>query len=154
MDTGQSILVREAIEADDGQIARLADDARMGPLSDRGVVFVAADAHDPERLLGFVRIVEAEGSFYVNPIVVAADGRGRGVGRLLMEHMRARFGRLLFVARGEAVPFYEALGCAPVSWNVIAPLIAEDCNGCVERASCCPQPMASDAAPLTQAVSE
>lgn len=149
MNAGQSILVREAIEADAAQITRLADDARMGPLSDRGVVFVAEDVHEPGLILGFIRIVEAEGSSYVNPIVVAAEGQGRGVGRLLMERMRVRFGRLLFVARGEAVPFYEALGCAPVAWNVIAPLIAEDCEGCVERATCRPRPMAFDAAPLT-----
>lgn len=147
MDTERPIFVREAIEADNTQIAHLADQAHMGPLSDRGVVFVAEDVRDPRRVLGFIRIVEAEDARYVNPIVVAAEGQGRGVGRLLMEHMRARFGRLLFVARGEAVPFYDTLGCVPVSWDDIAPLIAEDCDDCADRASCRPQPMAFDRTP-------
>ena len=147
MNTEQSIIVRKAVEADKAQIAQLADEAHMGSLSDRGIVFVAEDPSNPEHLLGFIRIVEAEDAWYVNPIVVAADGQGRGVGRLLMERMCMRFGRLLFVARSEAIPFYDALGCTPVSWDDIAPLIAEDCDDCAERASCHPQPMAFNRTP-------
>ena len=130
--------IREATQQDAAAIARLAEDAGMGTLTPRGTSYVALDG---DRIVGFIRIVEAEGHWYVNPIVVDASARRLGVGRALMQDARARYGELLFVARGHAVPFYEALGCEEVARDRISPDLGEDCDTSPDVATCCPVPM-------------
>lgn len=130
--------VRRATADDAAFIARLAAEADMGVLSPKGTSYVAW--RGGERL-GFVRIVEADGRPYVNPIVVDAAARGLGAGEALMRFAGERYGTLGLIARGTAVPFYERLGGAPVPWGAIAGEIAADCDGCPDRAACNPTPM-------------
>lgn len=137
-------------------IARLALQAGMGALSDRGVSFVAVEdgasgaargaggEGESAGVLGFVRIVRSAGRDYICPIVVDASAQGGGVGQALMTFAHERFGTLRFVARGEAVPFYESLGCRETSWSDIALDISSDCVDCPDRAGCAPQPMVWD----------
>ncbi|MEE0706078.1 MAG: GNAT family N-acetyltransferase [Adlercreutzia sp.] len=110
----------------------------MGELSDRGVTWVAERDH---HILGFIRLLEDAGQWYVNPVVVDSSYRREGLGAALMLFAHKRYGELRFVARGYAVPFYEALGCENIPWDVIAPLVADDCDGCSMLATCHPQPM-------------
>ena len=119
-------------------VARLAEDAGMGTLTPRGTSYVALDG---DRIVGFIRIVKAEGDRYVSPIVVDPQARRLGVGRALMQDARARYGALLFVARGPAVPFYTALGCEQVERERISPDLGEDCDTCPDFAACRPVPM-------------
>lgn len=130
--------IREAEAGDADIIARLVDEAGMGTLTPRGTSHVALSKGC---VVGFIRIVEAEGAQYVSPIVVDARTRKLGVGRALMEYARERYGTLLFVARGNAVPFYMALGCKPVARECISPDLGEDCDACSDFATCCPVPM-------------
>lgn len=132
------LLVRPADAGDAPLIARLAAEADMGELSNRGCVYVAECADES---VGFIRLLEDSGVWYVNPIVVDAAHRRKGIGEALMRFARNRVGELRFVARGYAVPFYEALGCETLSWEAIAPLVADDCNGCEMLPDCHPQPM-------------
>ena len=133
-------------------IARLAAEAGMGSLSDRGVSFVAVEGGAADRegdvgsgkVLGFIRIVRSAERDYVCPIVVDPCAQGRGVGVALMDFAHKRFGTLRFVARGSAVPFYESLGCRETSWSDIALDISSDCVDCPDRAGCAPQPMVWD----------
>ncbi len=133
-----TLAIREATERDGDAIARLAEDAGMGTLTPRGTSYVALSEG---RIVGFIRIVEAEGSWYISPIVVDARARRLGVGRALMEDARARYGALLFVARGPAVPFYTALGCEQVARERISSDLGEDCDTCPDFATCSPVPM-------------
>ncbi|WP_417133884.1 GNAT family N-acetyltransferase [Rubneribacter badeniensis] len=133
-----ALLVRPASESDAATIARLAEEAGMGVLTPRGIAYVAVSEG---RVVGFIRIVEAGGDRYVNPIVVAASAQRQGVGRALMEEARTRYGALLFVARGSAVPFYTALGCERVGRERISPALGEDCDTCPDLATCSPVPM-------------
>ena len=105
--------IREATQQDAAAIARLAEDAGMGTLTPRGTSYVALSEG---RIVGFIRIVKAEGD-------------------------RARYGALLFVARGPAVPFYTALGCEQVERERISPDLGEDCDTCPDFAACRPVPM-------------
>ena len=107
--------IREATQQDAAAIARLAEDAGMGTLTPR--------------------------DRYVSPIVVDPQARRLGVGRALMQDARARYGALLFVARGPAVPFYTALGCEQVERERISPDLGEDCDTCPDFAACRPVPM-------------
>ena len=132
------LTIREATGQDADTIARLAEDAGMGTLTPRGTSYVALSEG---RIVGFIRIVEAEGSWYISPIVVDPQARRLGVGRALMEDARARYGALLFVARGPAVPFYTALGCEQVAPERISPDLGEDCDACPDFATCRPVPM-------------
>lgn len=129
---------REATPADAKAIAALAAEASVGELSDRGRSFVV---ECEGTVAGFIRLVKAEGCWYVNPVVVASDHRRTGLGALLMRFARDRFGELRFVARGYAVPFYEALGCEQIGWDAIAPIIAADCDGCEAAPTCRATPM-------------
>lgn len=133
-----SLTIRKATEHDALAIATLAENAGMGTLTPRGTTFVATVE---DVVAGFIRIVEAEGAPYVNPIVVDTHARRAGIGRALMHEARAQYGALLFVARGHAVPFYEALGCQRVAWERISPDLGEDCDTCPDFATCRPVPM-------------
>lgn len=133
-----TLTIREATERDGDTIARLAEDAGMGTLTPRGTSYVALSEG---RIVGFIRIVEADGSWYISPIVVDPQARRLGVGRALMEDARARYGALLFVARGPAVPFYAALGCEQVACERISPDLGEDCDTCPDLVICSPVPM-------------
>ena len=73
--------------------------------------------------------------------MVDPQARRLGVGRALMQDARARYGALLFVARGPAVPFYTALGCEQVERERISPDLGEDCDTCRDFAACRPVPM-------------
>lgn len=132
------LTIREATESDDEAITRLTADANMGTLTPRGRAFIAECTG---QVLGFIRIVEAEGHPYVTPIVVDTQARRSGVGRALMDDARSRYGALLFVARGEAVPFYEALGCERVPAELISSELGEDCDTCPDFTTCGPVPM-------------
>lgn len=132
------LVVREAAAADAAFIGRLAAEADMGELSDRGRTYVAERGGAP---VGFIRLLEDKGMWYVNPVVVDATHRREGIGEVLMRYACDRFGELRFVARGYAVPFYEALGCENVPWEAIAPVVADDCDGCDLLPDCHPQPM-------------
>lgn len=133
-----AFLIRPPAPEDVNRIAALAEEADMGELSDRGVTWVAERDH---YILGFIRLLEDAGQWYVNPVVVDSSHRREGVGAALMRFARQRYGELRFVARGYAVPFYEALGCEDIPWESIAPLVADDCDGCSMLATCHPQPM-------------
>lgn len=132
------VILRAATPDDAAAIAALAAEASVGALSDRGRSFVA-ERHGT--VAGFIRLVEAEGCWYVNPVVVAAEHHRTGLGALLMHFAHERFGELRFVARGYAVPFYEALGCEKIGWDAIAPIIAADCDGCEAVPTCRATPM-------------
>lgn len=133
-----TITIREATEQDAPRIAQLVADAGMGTLTPRGRSYLA---ECDGRTVGFIRIVEAAGEPYVSPIIVDASARRLGIGRALMEFARTRYGALLFVARGHAAPFYEALGCEQVARERISPELGEDCDSCAEFATCRPVPM-------------
>lgn len=130
--------VRPADAGDAPFIARLAAEADMGELSNRGCMYIAECASES---VGFIRLLEDSGVWYVNPVVVDAAHRRKGIGEALMRFARNRVGELRFVARGYAVPFYEALGCEALSWEAIAPLVADDCDGCEMLPDCHPRPM-------------
>lgn len=137
-DAAAAITVREATERDGLDIARLVAEVGMDALSPGGRAFMAERAG---RVVGFIRVVEADGRPYVSPVIVDAQARHAGVGRTLMNHARSRYGALLLVARGNAVPFYEALGCERVPEASISPELGEDCDHCSDRAACGPVPM-------------
>ena len=78
---------------------------------------------------------------HVNPVVVYQPWRGFGVGEALTEDALSRFEELRLVSRGSSLAFYQAEGFEPVAWELIAPAVAADCDGCEMRSECNPQPM-------------
>ena len=130
--------MRKATESDQPDIARLACEAGMGELTPRGRSYIATDG---SRTLGFVRVVQIEGKHFVEPIVVDASVRRLGIGSKLMEYIQQRYEVLRFVARGNAVLFYESLGCKRTIWSEIASIISSDCLHCPDFDSCNPIPM-------------
>lgn len=133
-----NLTLRAATTSDTDAIARLATEADIDELSNRGCFFVA---EQDDEMIGFIRLVEADGIWHVNPVVVTSSRRRTGIGAMLMRFARSHFGELRFVARGYAVPFYEALGCESVAWDAIAPLIAADCDDCSMAPTCGATPM-------------
>lgn len=132
------LCIRPATLEDAERIALLAREADMGELSARGITWAAECS---QKVVGFIRLLEDRGQWYVNPVVVDPAYRRKGVGAALMAFAHKRYGELRFVARGYAVPFYEALGCENVPWDAIAPIVADDCDECSMLATCHPQPM-------------
>lgn len=130
--------IRTADERDARAIAALAEQAGMGELS---TIDGSLVAEDNGRILGFIRISIIGGIAYVNPVVVSPDAQRSGIGQALMEAARSKHGELRFVARGGALPFYEAMECEKLDWSDIAETIASDCPTCGDLESCNPVPM-------------
>lgn len=134
----EELVIRPAESHDLDTVAQLAQEADMGTLSDRGLTYVADQGGS---VVGFIRLLEDEGLWYVNPVVVAEAHRHKGIGQALMLFAHKRYGELRFVARGSAVAFYRALGCREIPWDAIAPVVADDCDGCSLLENCRPLPM-------------
>lgn len=98
-------------------------------------------AEEAGRVVGFIRLEVAGQQPYIRPVVVAPSAQGRGIGRLLIEHVRSQFSELRVVARGQAVGFYDSLGFKPVGWENIPLSFYQECEVCPELAQCRPQPL-------------
>lgn len=133
-------LIRPFEPADEQAVVVLGEAAGMGILKGFEHTAVAQDASG-ETVLGFCRIRIFDGIAYVNPLVIADQARGMGIGSALMLHCADLYGELRLVARGYAVPFYRSLGCTLAQWDDIAPEVAQDCPACPDAAVCRPQPM-------------
>jgi predicted GNAT family N-acyltransferase len=89
----------------DGQLAAEADQLHLG-------------AWDGTRAVGCLLLVaQGGGAAQMRQVAVAADARGRGIGRLLVaeaeaESLRRGWTRMLLHARDAAIPFYLKLGYA------------------------------------------
>lgn len=138
---GVNVQLRPARDADMDYVNAYAAWEGMDAIPSPEGVTVAVNEDDVP--IGFVRVwVDPQnGQAYVNPIVLYQPWRGFGIGRLLMEDVHERFGSIRLVSRGVSIPFYRALGYEDVEWELIAPEIASDCDGCEMREECTPQPM-------------
>ena len=138
---GVNVQLRPARDADMDYVNAYAAWEGMDAIPSPEGVTVAVNEDDVP--IGFVRVwVDPQnGQAYVNPIVLYQPWRGFGIGRLLMEDVHERYGSIRLVSRGVSIPFYHALGYADIEWELIAPEIAGDCDGCEMREECTPQPM-------------
>ena len=135
------VRLRQAREADMDYINAYAAWEGMDAIPSTEGVTVAVNEDDIP--VGFVRVwVDPQaGQAYVNPIVLYAPWRGRGIGRTMMDDVHKRYGSIRLVSRGVSIPFYRALGYTDIDWELICPEIAGDCDGCEMREECTPQPM-------------
>ena len=133
--------LRPARESDMAYVNAYAAREGMDAIPSEESVTVAVNEDDVP--IGFVRawVDPQTGQAYVNPIVVYEPWRGFGIGRMLMDDVRERYGGIRLVSRGTSLAFYRALGYTDIGWELIAPEIASDCDGCPMREECAPQPM-------------
>lgn len=133
--------LRDARDSDAELINFYASSEGMDVMPNMERIRVAVNEDD--QVVGFCRIQEsADGTAYVNPIVVSALWQGFGVGRALIEDAHAREGTLCLVSRGPITGFYRKLGFVDLSWDEAdLEAASEDCDNCIHRAECQPQPM-------------
>jgi len=86
----------------------------------------------------------------LRPLVVAASYRGCGVGRRILESIMLADKPTGLVARGEAVTFYKTLGFSRSDWKIMPASQRAECEDCLNRAECKPQPMIHIPAEPTQ----
>jgi N-acetylglutamate synthase-like GNAT family acetyltransferase len=103
-------------------------------------------AEDGDALAGLARIEYAAGTAYLRPIVVASAYRGHGVGRSLIDTLRARDDQIWVVARGNAAGFYESLGFQPMDWEMVEPAFQAECAECLDSGTCNPIAMRTQGA--------
>ena len=99
----------------EGQYAAMVAGYRVGPdYIEAHKVFVAVDTDDPEgRVLGFYSLVLVPPE--LDLLFVADGAQGRGIGRLLVEHMKAEaraagLDRVRVVSHPPAEGFYRRVG--------------------------------------------
>ena len=98
-------------------------------------------AMEEETIAGCGRLEDHGHFVMLRPLVVAEQYRGRGVGKLILQGIMPADKPTVLVARGEAIAFYKAMGFSHTGWNTVsAPQIAE-CESCLNRTECMPQPM-------------
>jgi N-acetylglutamate synthase-like GNAT family acetyltransferase len=86
--------------------------------------------------------LEDQGHFVMlRPLVVAEPYRGRGVGRLILQEIMSADKPMVLVARGKAIAFYKAMGFSHTDWNAVPASQIAECESCLNRAECMPQPM-------------
>jgi N-acetylglutamate synthase-like GNAT family acetyltransferase len=94
------------------------------------------------RLLGAARLEWAGlDDAFLRPIVVATEGRGKGLGRALLERLFGACSRISVVARGDAVAFYRHLGFRAMDWSSIPSQYRDECECCGDFAQCRPMSM-------------
>ncbi len=107
-----------------------------------GIENVTVAVNEDDLPVGFIRLNYSDGGIaHVNPVVTYAPWRGSGVGRALMEDALSRCGELRLVSRGSSLAFYRALGFSDISWDMIKPEIAAECDGCELYDECLPTPV-------------
>ncbi|MET8823492.1 GNAT family N-acetyltransferase [Streptomyces rochei] len=102
----------------EGPYAAMVSDYRVGPdYIESHQVFVAVDAEDAtDRVLGFYALLLAPAEL---DLLFVQDGtQGRGIGRLLVDHMKSRaraagLDRVRVVSHPPAEDFYRAVGALP-----------------------------------------
>jgi len=103
-------------------------------------------AVDLDGVVGFARLEWADRVPYLRPLVVAPASQRQGVGRRLVEALLADRAELRVVARGQAAPFYTALGFWAIDWDAVHPPFRRECERCPDRPTCQPVPMIIHAA--------
>ncbi|MBN1538347.1 MAG: GNAT family N-acetyltransferase [Anaerolineales bacterium] len=138
MATPEVVHLRWGTPADKSIITALLKRENMGEGIDPAECLIAeADTG----LLGFARVEEVDGESYLRPIIVSPQGKGKGIGRFLMQGLQQKWDKLLLVARGDAVGFYRKLGFEIVNWQELAEVIHQECVQCPDIDKCCPTPM-------------
>jgi N-acetylglutamate synthase-like GNAT family acetyltransferase len=86
--------------------------------------------------------LEEHGHFVMlRPLVVADPYRERGVGRLILQGIMPTDKPTALVARGEATGFYKMMGFSQTGWDDVSASQKSECDTCLKRAGCVPQPM-------------
>lgn len=126
-------LVR-ALLAANGWAGRVADAERFALLlanSQRTAVAI-----DSGQVVGFARgITDGLSNGYLSMVVVAQAHRGKGVGRLLVEHVVGKGSDVTWVLRAGrdgAAAFFEKLGFSVSSIAMERTRISADANPCVK----------------------
>ena len=70
-------------------------------------------------VVGCVRLEDFPDLAMIRPVAVSPDHRKKGIGRLLIQHIMPAHKPTAVVGRGDAVPFYKALGFEKISWEKI-----------------------------------
>jgi N-acetylglutamate synthase-like GNAT family acetyltransferase len=140
MGTGiKEVRIRQGRPSDGGALVRLLVSQGMATDVDPED-FIMAEVNG--RVLGAARLawVGTDDAF-LRPIVVAAEARGTGVGRALLERFFAVCSGISVIARGDAVPFYRRLGFTAVEWSSVPSEYRDECECCDDLAQCRPMSM-------------
>jgi len=103
-------------------------------------------AVDGKEIIGCGRTEDYESMVMIRPVVVSAQYRRQGIGRLLLKGIMPVDRPAALVARRESIKFYEALGFSKAEWGIIPTTQQEECVSCPHRLECRPQPMIFDLA--------
>ena len=98
-------------------------------------------AVEGEAIAGCGRLEDYGYMVMLRPLVVAESYRGSGVGRRILDSIMPADKRTGLVARGEAIAFYKAMGFSHTDWNAVPVSQIAECESCLNRAECKPQPM-------------
>jgi GNAT superfamily N-acetyltransferase len=138
--------IRAATACDLVYLMMICEDVGMPGFDDYKNNLVAVDKEDIP--VGFIRILKVcdndpptgNGSF-IYPVAVFRQWQGFGVGRALVDRALVLFGPLKLVACSTSQGFYERERFVKADWDVIAQVIAHDCDLCPQKdVSCTPQP--------------
>ena len=94
-----------------------------------------------KEIVGCLRLEDHNDLVMIRPVVVSRDHRKRGVGRRLIQSLLSNDKPMAAVGRGEAVPFYTALGFSKAAWHMLPASQREECCACPDQHICRPQPM-------------
>lgn len=94
-----------------------------------------------EEIVGCIRLENYDDLVMIRPVVVSRNHRKKGVGRRLIQSILCTGKPTAAVGRGEAVPFYAALGFSTATWQMLPSSQQEECCACPDKPICRPQPM-------------
>ena len=92
-------------------------------------------------IAGCARLEDHGNTVMLRPLVVAEKYRRKGLGAHMLKRIMPHDKPTIVAARGEAIPFYLAVGFNKAGWHAVSDEQRNECKLCPERKACHPQPM-------------
>ncbi len=92
-------------------------------------------------IAGCARLEDHGDIVMLRPLVVAEKYRRKRLGKHILKKIMPDDKPTIVAARGEAIPFYVAIGFNKTGWHAVSDEQRDECKLCPERKVCNPQPM-------------
>jgi N-acetylglutamate synthase-like GNAT family acetyltransferase len=132
------LVLRKAKNSDRSALLELLTEAKMRYVEPIKAYTLALEGAS---IAGCARLEDHGDTVMLRPLVVAEKYRRKRLGDNMLKRIMPHDKPTIVAARGEAIPFYVAIGFNKTGWHAVSDEQRDECKLCPERKVCNPQPM-------------